>query len=235
MKNEQAPEHPEQSDGEFLAVNDIFFTLQGEGPFAGQQAVFVRLAGCNLQCPACDTEYTYRVTRDVGAIVAKVRELHYERKRKLFHPLVVITGGEPFRQPIRRLVKVLLDTGMTVQIETNGTLFRELVFKHPRLHIVCSPKTGAVNPALLPHIGAFKYVLTAGEVAETDGLPTKVLGHPGRMVFRKPAGHPAKIYIQPADARAYFANQQNQDAAVKSAMDYGYILCLQLHKIVHLP
>lgn len=235
MKNEQAPESSEQSSGEFLAVNDIFFTLQGEGPFAGQQAVFIRLAGCNLQCPACDTEYTYRITRDVDFIVNKARELHRERKRRQPHPLVVISGGEPFRQPIRRLVKTLLDTGMTVQIETNGTLFRELHFKSPRLHVVCSPKTGNVNPALLPHITAFKYVLTEGEIAKTDGLPIRVLDHPGRMVFRKPQGHPAKVYVQPADNKDFELNSVNVHATVKSAMDFGYILCLQLHKLVHLP
>lgn len=241
MKNEQAPEHPEQSSGEFLAVNDVFFTIQGEGPFSGYPAVFIRLAGCNLQCPGCDTEYTQRKTRSVETLVTQARDLHRERQRKMPHPLVVITGGEPFRQPIRRLAKALLDTGMTVQIETNGTLFRALHFKNPRLHIVCSPKTGTVNLELLPHITAFKYVLTAGEVAQTDGLPTRVLEHPARMIFRKPVGHPAKVYVQPADHRGDDSlsprriNAVNLDTAVKSAMDFGHILCLQVHKIINLP
>lgn len=235
MKNEQSPESIDQSTGEFLAVNEIFFTIQGEGPFAGQRAVFIRLAGCNLQCPKCDTEYSSRVTRSVDAIIDKTRELHKERPRRHPHPLVVITGGEPFRQPIYRLVKHLLNTGMTVQIETNGTLHRELPYSNSRLHVVCSPKTGNVNPLLLPHIKAFKYVLTAGDVAKTDGLPIKVLDHPARMVFRKPIDHPAQIYVQPADARNGHDNYENQNAAVRSAMDFGYTLCLQLHKIVHLP
>ena len=45
-------------DADVLEVHSIFYTLQGEGPFCGSPAIFIRLAGCNLQCPGCDTDYT---------------------------------------------------------------------------------------------------------------------------------------------------------------------------------
>src|SRR3954467_9071958 len=47
-----------RSDGNSLSIHSIFYTLQGEGPYSGCPAVFMRLAGCNLQCPGCDTDYT---------------------------------------------------------------------------------------------------------------------------------------------------------------------------------
>ena len=56
--NQQAPEKQQLRGDGLLAVHSIFYTIQGEGPFAGETAVFVRLAGCNLQCPLCDTDYT---------------------------------------------------------------------------------------------------------------------------------------------------------------------------------
>ena len=60
QRNTQPAEKQVKSSGLILAINSIFYTIQGEGPFAGSPAVFVRLAGCNLQCPMCDTEYTSR-------------------------------------------------------------------------------------------------------------------------------------------------------------------------------
>ncbi|MEG7364337.1 7-carboxy-7-deazaguanine synthase QueE, partial [Pseudomonas citronellolis] len=87
------------ADG-LLSLHSIFHTIQGEGPFCGTPSVFVRLAGCNLQCPACDTDYTQgRRAASVQEILDKVQE--YQSSG-----LVVITGGEPFRQDITRLLNV---------------------------------------------------------------------------------------------------------------------------------
>ena len=73
--NIQPIEKRELSVDGSVQVHSIFYTLQGEGPFSGQPAVFVRLAGCNLQCPACDTDYTSRRTpMPVAAILDAVRD-----------------------------------------------------------------------------------------------------------------------------------------------------------------
>lgn len=233
MQNIQPIEKPVHEDGTgLLEVHSIFSTIQGEGPFAGCPAVFIRLAGCNLQCPLCDTDYTsWRAHHDVAFIVESVRAI---RGRAT---LVVITGGEPFRQPIRGLVDALLVDGYRVQIETNGTLFRELDFAHRRLTIVCSPKTGTVHKRLLPYVSAFKYVATVRALtSSTDGLPTNALDHPnGPILFRPDAHHPAEVFLQPVDEQDEELNRQNLDAVVEACREYGHRLCLQLHKIIQLP
>lgn len=226
---------------QLLHVNSIFYTIQGEGPFAGRTAVFVRLAGCNLQCPMCDTEYTKRVLLSTNDIIHRVRtafyggtaffptnrQPHYRPK-----PLVVITGGEPLRQPITYMVRALLNEGFMVQIETNGTLFQPLPFAHADLTIVCSPKAGRVNPKLMEHITAFKYVARASELLNSaDGLPLKALDHSnGGRLARPGDGWEGAVYLQPADEKDEAANARNLQAVVDSCLMHGYRLCLQMHK-----
>lgn len=233
--NEQHPEHPAKA-GALLQVHSIFSTIQGEGPFCGVPAIFVRLAGCNLQCPGCDTDYTS--TRIEYSSLRVVREV-----QKLAPAgLVVITGGEPFRQDIGHLLRLLTQEGFYVQIETNGTLapppnvnyvhiphFRTGVF------VVVSPKTGRVHPMVTEAACAYKYVLTAGQVDEHDGLPLAVLGHPVfGHVARPPHGWHRPVYVQPADEKDEFRNLSNLKAAMESCMDHGHTLQLQVHKIIGL-
>lgn len=228
--NKQRPERPfDIHDGEFLEVHSIFHTIQGEGPFAGTPAVFVRLAGCNLQCPLCDTQYTEgRRQWAIRDIVEQV-ELHME------YGLVVVTGGEPFRQTLVPLFKGLTAAGFYVQVETNGSLevpemdFQQDPVFREGVYIVCSPKK-KVHPSVWNAACALKYVVQAGKVAE-DGLPTGVLGY--RLApDRPPEGWEQPIYIQPADQQDDELNELNTKVAVKSAMDNNYILQLQIHKIL---
>lgn len=228
QRNTQPVEKQVKSDGSELAVNSIFYTIQGEGPFAGSPSVFVRLAGCNLQCPMCDTEYTNRNLIFVRQIVSEVASKMFAGR------LVVITGGEPFRQNIRDLVIALLGRGFLVQIETNGTLYQELPFEHPNLTIVCSPKAGAINKKLAPSIKALKYVATAKSLENSpDGLPTNALEHPnGGMLARPPQGFTGDVYLQPVDEQNLEHNHANHRAVVRSCMKHGHRLCLQVHKII---
>lgn len=241
-RNIQPAEKQDKGSGLNLSVNSIFYTIQGEGPFAGSPAVFVRLAGCNLQCPMCDTEYTSRQQMGWPMIIRKVcDELKLPEELRNYPrgkgPLVVITGGEPFRQNLYPLVTNLLARGFKVQIETNGTLFVDLPFAHAHLTIVCSPKAGAINKKLAQHVDAFKYVATVDSlVGSPDGLPTHALEHPnGGMLARPPQGWRGEIYLQPVDEKDYRrggTNEKNLAAVVKSCMDNGYRLCLQVHKII---
>lgn len=215
-----------------LHVHSIFNTIQGEGPFAGCPATFIRLTGCNLQCPMCDTEYTSKDTvYDAHRLAEDAYSLAVGKK------LIVITGGEPFRQNLRTLVHTLLYKGCIVQIETNGTLpptisEEDLIKKG--LWIVCSPKTGKVSPALTPHIRAYKYVMNVGSI-DTDGLPMLALGHPAAIrVARPPATYKGRIYLQAADSGNEQENKANLDAVVTSCLLYGYTLCLQQHKLLGL-
>lgn len=226
--NQQLREKPDTLHGDRLSIHSIFYSIQGEGPFAGQPAVFIRLAGCNLRCPQCDTDYTdKRCVLTVDAILASVME--YTQRRGA---LVVLTGGEPFRQDITQLVDTLHAVGYRVQIETNGTLSLAH-FPFFKTTIICSPKTTTLHPDILHHAAAFKYVLTADFVDTLDGLPTSVLGFP--FAPARPLEHSSPvIYVQPLDEPDEFEKHRHLQAAIHSCLTHGHTLCLQLHKIIGL-
>lgn len=117
-------------------VNEIFYTLQGEGAHSGIPAVFVRFSGCNLRCPWCDTEFQSATPMTAEQIVAEAEELYdvpNERRK-----MVVLTGGEPSLQIDETLIDALHHAGFYICVETNGT--------HPLPDgidwITCSPKEG---------------------------------------------------------------------------------------------
>lgn len=165
---------------------ELFASLQGEGPSMGRPVAFVRLSRCNLACTWCDTAYTWRfegdnrphrdglayertanqVTLDEADIAARIMALGQDR--------LVITGGEPLLQGAALARMVALLDGVSVEIETNGT-----VAPHPALDPLVaqynvSPKLAhSGNPAdlaLLPERLAawanepkayFKFVISA--------------------------------------------------------------------------
>lgn len=230
-------------------VKDIFYTLQGEGPFTGRPAIFIRLAGCNLQCPMCDTDYTTnRYHISPGRLVSNVINLARENNIPAHwsRPLVVLTGGEPFRQQTGQLVTRLLDAGFTVQVETNGTLeppninpyswsTNPNLMGHTGAYIVCSPKTGIINQAVLDRCCALKYVVDHENIDHSDGLPTKALGHRVKdRLARPPAWWDRPIYIQPADWKDGPLNDINLAVALDSSLKYGYTLQTQQHKMLGL-
>lgn len=240
MLNQQPPERKVVGDGKTLDLHSMFFTIQGEGPFTGHRSIFVRLAGCNLQCPGCDTEYTQgRETLKYTGIVAKVIDLAAENGCTPDLPLVVITGGEPLRQPIGELVCHLIECGFKVQIESNGMfepdekLRLAFAWAKDALTLVVSPKTAKINPKTAELASCFKYVLQAGQVDELDGLPSYALEH---LRGGRPYRHPkkAKIFLNPYDEKDTVKNEINLAACVDSCKRFGYILGVQLHKLAGL-
>ena len=94
-------------------INDIFYSLQGEGHNTGRAAVFIRFAGCNLRCSFCDTEFdTYREMSDEEILEAISQ---YPAR------FVVLTGGEPTLQVDEAFVELLHQHGYEVAMESNGT------------------------------------------------------------------------------------------------------------------
>jgi organic radical activating enzyme len=145
--------------------------------------------------------------------------------------LVVITGGEPFRQDIAAFANLLIDMGHPVQIETNGTLPPSEGLD-ARVVVVCSPKTGKINPIMLKRLDCFKYVLHSESVTE-NGLPIKALGHSAKpFVAQPPEGNRKPVYLQPMDSKNIAQNERNNAAVLKSCLDNGYILQLQIHKLI---
>jgi organic radical activating enzyme len=100
-----------------IGLAEIFYSVQGEGAWTGTPAVFVRLAGCNLACSFCDTDYALRFIAAVPDVVAQVRALGGDC------PMVILTGGEPLAQAATpALIAALRADGRRVHIETNGTI-----------------------------------------------------------------------------------------------------------------
>jgi len=217
MKGTNPIRPPVQDDGGELAVQEIFPTLQGEGPYAGWPAVFVRLGGCNLACDFCDTEFESFSVMRMDAVAAQVKQLAQQIT------LVVITGGEPLRQNIAPLCEALLASGFKVQIETNGTLYRPLP---EAVEIICSPKNTngnyhPVRPDLLLRINAFKFLISQFQHGYTS-VPEIGQGD-------------IPVYVQPMDEADAKKNAANLTLAVQLALLHGYRLSLQMHKIAGIP
>lgn len=238
MLNQQLPEKRAFGPtGDTLDVHSIFATIQGEGPFCGTPATFVRLAGCNLQCPGCDTDYTSKRRR--YTIAELVHEIQMTRSTPT-PGLVVITGGEPFRQWLTHFVEALVQAKFYVQIETNGTLpapnnliFDQRIDRRAGAFIVCSPKTGRVHPSIAANACAFKYVMHAESVDPDDGLPIRALDHAVQSrVARPPRNFTGPIYLQPMDSQDEQQNARNRAVCVASCLRHGYILQLQVHKLL---
>lgn len=234
MLNLQTIEKREERVDGVLDVHSIFGTIQGEGPFAGHPAVFVRLAGCSLACPSCDTDYTFgRQLVSSVEVMNKVLELTKGRRGSL----IVLTGGEPLRQSIGDFLTLAISHHEhRVQIESNGINFDPSIerWRSTSLTLVCSPKTAKLHQRTIERIDYLKYILQAGEVDPTDGLPTSSLNY-GIRPIRPWKGMEGKVYVQPADDQDEVKNKANQQAAVESCLKFGFMLCLQLHKIVNLP
>jgi len=103
-------------------VNEIFYSLQGEGVRAGTANLFLRFARCNLACSAethgfdCDTEFESGRRMTIAEILAELRELSADCR------WVVLTGGEPALQVDRELIDALHGAGYLLAIETNGSV-----------------------------------------------------------------------------------------------------------------
>lgn len=157
-----------------LVVRTMFYTIQGEGPFAGEPAVFLRLGGCNLGakgvlaagCEFCDTDF--RLSRSTPMTYVQVLEQAWklvrhgrdasgdEKNYEVWaNPLLVVTGGEPMLQ--RNLAAFCQFAGITsnttppwrIQIETNGMydlpIPQRYIGDQPAITIVVSPKAGGAD------------------------------------------------------------------------------------------
>jgi 7-carboxy-7-deazaguanine synthase len=213
---------PETGDGTSLQVQSVFSTLQGEGIYAGFPAIFIRLGGCNLACDFCDTEFESFTTESTDSLIKRVELLAHNENGKRIRNLIVITGGEPLRQPIEYLCKNLIEQGFKVQIETNGTLYRSLPNE---VDIVCSPKNAghgyhAIRPDLLARVNALKFIVSAHHTLYQS------VAEVGQSLHNTP------VYVQPMDEYDAEKNRANVTLAKKLALEYGYRLSLQTHKII---
>jgi 7-carboxy-7-deazaguanine synthase len=216
-----------------IEIHHAFPTIQEGGPLTGTPAVLLNLYGCNLQCRLCTSDYTSKKeTLTIGEILNLVKSFREKG-------LVVITGGEPFRQQMGPLTVLLLNNQYQVQFETNGTYYQDdLPYGRKELVIVCSPKTPKINERLERYIDAYKFILQAGHVDPQDGLPLTTLGGSGEVARPSEDWLNRRglscIYVQPLDEQDEAKNKANTQAAIETCMKYGYRLCLQVHKQIGL-
>ena len=222
-------------DGDGLSLRVVdgkpFFTIQGEGPYSGSPAVFLRLHGCPLRCFFCDTEFSnpHDPRLDLAVIMKMIFEIAPSHCR-----LLVVTGGEPVRQNLGPLVAQMTAVGWIVQVETSGVMWQDCLLDTV---IVCSPKTPMIQQKIHDHAHAFKYVIRAGEVSTEDGLPftnTQVEGGKKEKLARPRRGAP--VYLSPMDeGHGLYANVPNLRQVAASSKNFGYIAGLQVHKYLDLP
>lgn len=96
-------------------VNEIFYSIQGEGRWAGRAAIFVRFSGCNLLCPFCDTDFHSCTEYTAKQLIEEIKKAAPDCK------FVVLTGGEPTLQVDNALTCALGYEGYYIAMETNGT------------------------------------------------------------------------------------------------------------------
>ena len=165
-----------------LKLNEIFYSIQGEGTRAGLPCVFVRLTYCNLRCTYCDTEYSFYEGTDweISQVIDKVRDYNCN--------LVEITGGEPLIQAeVHPLMTQLCDLGYTVMIETGGSL--DISPIDPRVTIIMDLKTPSSKMAkknryenipLLKSTDEVKFVIGSREDYEWSKEQLEIYNLPNR-------------------------------------------------------
>ena len=188
-------------------VNEIFYSLQGEGRWAGRAAIFVRFSGCNLKCPFCDTDFKAYKKMTARAILGEL--LEYNQCN-----FVVLTGGEPTLQITTEFVDMLHANGYYVAMETNGT--REVPSNLD--WVTVSPKKAFVNE---------------GSVWVTNANEVKVV-FDGKHEPDDYAIAADEYYVQPCDTGDNALNRQIIDDCVKWVKNHPkWKLSLQQQKILN--
>ena len=193
-------------------INEIFYSLQGEGFHTGTPAVFVRFSGCNLRCTFCDTQH------QAGEMMS-LQEVVNEVKKYPIAPLLVLTGGEPSLFIDEALVAELKQkTGKKIAIETNGT--RPLPSNLD--WVTFSPKTafdgGDLEPCVLTHCDELKVVYLGQDLAQYDDIEAK---------YR---------FLQPCFVEDLELRKANMQACVEAVKRHpNWRLSLQIHRVLNIP
>ena len=193
-------------------INEIFYSLQGEGYYSGTPAVFVRFSGCNLRCTFCDTQHQKGIMMSLQDIVDEVNKYPIA-------PLVVLTGGEPSLFINEAFVTELKQkTNKKIAIETNGT--RPL--PNNLNWVTLSPKSafegGNLEPCILTRCDELKVVYLGQDLAQYDEIQTK------------------NRFLQPCFVGNLKQRKVNLESCVQIVMRYpNWRLSLQIHRILGLP
>ena len=192
-----------------MLVNEIFYSLQGEGFHTGTPAVFVRFSGCNLRCAFCDTQH------HTGKMMTQ-QEIVDEVNKYPIAPLVVLTGGEPSLFIDDAFVTELKQkTGKRIAIETNGT--RPLPASLD--WVTLSPKTafegGDLEPCVLTSCNELKVVYLSQDLAQYGEIQAE------------------HRFLQPCFVGDLEQRKANMQACVEAVMqNKSWRLSLQAHRVL---
>ncbi|MCL3780049.1 7-carboxy-7-deazaguanine synthase QueE [Prolixibacteraceae bacterium JC049] len=187
-------------------INEIFFSLQGEGFQQGREVVFIRLAGCNLRCSWCDTNHNDFWPMTVKEIIEDISKYNCKS--------VIITGGEPASYDITALLQALKDNGYWIAIETNGTF--DLTQWHQLLdYISISPK-GNIRNSKASEVRVVNSNITADFLKEIES--------------RIDADH---YFISPLDNKGEMNIKESLELVgqMKKISSNHWALSLQIHKL----
>ncbi len=150
-----------------MKINEIFYSLQGEGKYTGLPMAFIRVTGCNLRCVWCDTKYAFKEGTELTILNIINRVKQYPTKH------VCLTGGEPLIQDESyELITQLINNGFTIYLETNGSIFLGKLPKSKALKIsmdIKCPSSGEeqkmnfTNFELLRAGDQIKFIIANGE------------------------------------------------------------------------
>ena len=196
-----------------MRVNETFLSLQGEGHFTGTPAFFLRLSGCNLKCPFCDTNHQSYYEMSEDEIVEEAS------RHKPRH--IVVTGGEPALQLTKSLVDKLHEAGFFIQVETNGTL----PLPEGIDWVTCSPKSPLpVSPIGEEYPHELK-VLFMGDGTDPESLISPLLGEGSGVRLR--------LYLQPLDTGDDEKNRIILRDTIAYILEHPkWSLSLQTHKLL---
>lgn len=135
-----------------LNVNEIFYSLQGEGGRAGQASIFIRLAKCNLACSFCDTDFERGVKMSLEEVFKEIEKYNCK--------WIIWTGGEPALQLNDKIVAFFKERGYLQAIETNGTKRIPSGIDY----ITCSPKQNfEIVKELIPEVDELRFPIQKGD------------------------------------------------------------------------
>lgn len=194
-----------------MKINEIFYSIQGEGKYTGTPAIFVRFSGCNLRCDFCDTMHEFGNSFSEDDIVAAVSR--YPAKH------VVLTGGEPTLQITASLINKLHEAGKYIQVETNGSLPLPDNLECYIDWITCSPKYGQIPN--IQRIDELKVVFDADNIQDIEALGSVE------------ATYESCYYLQPCDRGNEAANAINIEQCINYIKkNPKWKLSTQLHKVL---
>lgn len=223
-----------------IKINEIFHSIQGEGQYAGQPAVFVRFHGCHVCCPFCDTPQAQNGTDYKEMSCEEVCQEIKEQRGGNNTNIVVITGGEPFEQAqqLLELTKAIrTQVKMTVHIETSGTVPPNkhiAEFFDSDIHdiLTLSPKHPRTHPNYLFHADEVKCLI--GVDSADDIIPNaiqKILnkGHYNTSIYTG-EWQAQVLYFQPIAYKDKARSEIAMCRAIAMCKKYNVPLSVQLHK-----